>query len=135
ESENLTETFDPQTPILNESQALINPPQLTGSIPQDGAIDVPLDSDIALRFSKPLRVETVNANTLTLSHSEGRVATKVIPAEGGRLAFVTPKERLLPGITYTLTLDGPTDGASPLAATSVSFTTAKGEPSDEANAR
>jgi len=33
----------------------------------------------------------------------------VVPAEGGRLAFIAPAEVLTPGVTYTLTVNGPFD--------------------------
>src|SRR5579864_2883265 len=43
-----------------------NVPFLEASLPDDGATAVPIDSFIALRFSKPLRVQTVNSTAVTL---------------------------------------------------------------------
>jgi RHS repeat-associated protein len=103
-------------------------PFLAASLPADGASDVPVDSRIALRFSKLLRVETVNTETITLTGPRGIVATKIVPAENGRLAFVSPKENLLTDATYTLSVGGSLDGSDhQLPATVVTFTTA-GEP-------
>jgi RHS repeat-associated protein len=102
-------------------------PQLMGSLPADGAKGVPTDAVIALRFSTRLRVETVNAETLRLNGPEGAVAASVVPAEGGGLAFVTPRGKLLEGRTYTLSVAGAADERSVVAPAAVSFETAGGE--------
>src|SRR3984893_11161469 len=80
------------------------PPQLEASLPQDKATSVALNSLIALRFSKPLNVLAVNAQTATLSGPQGLVDGKVVPAEGGMLAFITPNASLLPGTAYMVSL-------------------------------
>ncbi len=85
-------------------------PQLEASLPPDGATGVPLDAPIALRFSKPLRVDTLTPITVLLSGPQGVEPARVVPAEGGRLAFVTPVTALQPETSYTLTLNGPSDG-------------------------
>jgi hypothetical protein len=91
-------------------------PYLVFSSPRDGEASVPRDARIALRFSKPLRVETFGANGVTLVGQEGQVAARVVPAEGGMLGFVTPAEQLRVGASYTLSLNGPTDAlGQPLA--------------------
>lgn len=106
-------------------------PGLTGSMPLDGATDVPVDSLIAVRFSEPLRMETINNSTVTLTGPQGAVTAKVVPAEGGMLTFVTPMSVLLPGANYSMQLSGPTDrGGFSLPDTTISFTTADA-PSDE----
>src|SRR5881296_2174160 len=83
--------------------------RLEGSLPTDGSADVPLDTWLALRFSRPLRVTTVNQATVTLSEGDRPVAAKVVSAEGGRLAFVAPEMPLLPGAAYVLRLDNLSD--------------------------
>ena len=99
-------------------------PFLAGSLPANGATDVPVDTFIALRFSKRLRVETVNAHSISLSGSEGTLEAKVVPAESGRLAFVTPKVPLLPGMTYTVSVsDAIDESGATIAPASSSFTT------------
>jgi RHS repeat-associated protein len=87
----------------------IQDPALAASLPSDGSIGVQPDALISVRFSKPLRVETINPDTVTLSGPKGVEKVKVIPAEAGMLAFVTPEAPLLPGSNYTVTLNGPTD--------------------------
>ncbi len=130
------EVYDPATQHLRmetvQAQASADPPRLEASLPEDRAENVPLDAVIALRFSKPLRVETVNANSVTLHEPEGVVAAKVIPAEAGMLAFLTPKAPLLPGTTYTLSLTGLSDATGlTLPDSSVAFTTKGKQAADE----
>lgn len=99
-------------------------PYLMASSPRDGDASVPVESYIALRFSKPLRVESVNSEQLILNSSMGAVPVKVVPAERGMLAFVTPREPLHKDTTYTLAINGSTDlGNLPITPTSITFTT------------
>ena len=84
---------------------------------------MPVDSVLALRFSAPVDVATLNTSTVIPSGLSGPKPARVIPAEGGRLAFITPETPLHPGATYTLTLNGPADrGGLLLPFTTISFT-------------
>lgn len=99
-------------------------PQVVASVPTDGATNVPLDSLIALRFSQPVQVETVNPQTITLSDHTGAVAGTVVAAEGGMLAFLLPYTSLQPSRRYALTLNGPIDESGrALIATQLHFAT------------
>ncbi len=105
-----------------------NPPDqnaayLAGSVPGNNAIDIPLDSLIGLRFSKSLDVQALNPSTITLNGPRGEVATKIVPAEGGRLAFITPLPSLEPGTTYTVSVAGATKATDILVPSLFSFTT------------
>jgi RHS repeat-associated protein len=122
------EVFDAEARSFNPSALSSetvddNPPFLAASLPASGASDVPVEGGIALRFSKPLRVETVNSATVKLSGPEGLVAARVVAAENGRLAFVTPSGSLLRGSTYTVLLDGASGGSAALVPTVVTFRT------------
>jgi len=146
-SEKLTsaELFNPETRSFVSTNAsadqgdLNQPSYVAASLPADGATDVPVDTRIAVRFSKSLRVESLNTETVRLTSSDGSiVAAKVVPVENGRLAFVTARESLLPGTSYTVTLTNATDGTSALTPTTISFTTAgdkktEPEPSGDAD--
>jgi len=126
---NYGEIFDPRTSTFRIEttplQANNDSPRLEESIPADGSENAPVNTIIALRFSRPLLVTTVDATTMSLSNSSGPVAVQVIPAEGGMLAFVTPESPLMPGTSYSLTLSGLTDVSSnPLPQTTIDFTTA-----------
>jgi RHS repeat-associated protein len=108
---------------------------LAGSRPDNGATDVPVDAWIALRFSQAVRVRTLNSRTVTLAGPQGRIDVAVTPGEEGRLAFVTPTEPLLPGTTYTVSINGvmvDEAAANPLTPTDLSFTTAGGDTSPKA---
>jgi RHS repeat-associated protein len=120
--------FDPRqeafvpvtTPFVVSSEAL----ELAGSIPEDGAIDVPVGAIIALRFSKPVRIDTVTPLTVLLTGPQGLEPAQVVAAEGGTLAFVTPRAHLEPGGTYTVSINGVRDDAAFLfPPTGVRFTT------------
>jgi RHS repeat-associated protein len=120
------EIYDPILQRFTSAGALLpatdpasDPPQLEVAVPSDGATDVPGTGRIVLRFSKPLRVETLTSDAVTLSGPRGPEAVTITPAEGGRLAFITPKTPLSPGTTYTLALSGATD----LTGLSLPFTT------------
>src|SRR5215470_4912221 len=100
-------------------------PQLATSIPLVGTVGVPTDSVLALRFSKPLRLDPTIAGTVTLSGPAGPEAAMVVAAEGGMLVFVTPRSLLSQGATYTLTVNGAVDATGLLVPfTSVPFQTA-----------
>ena len=99
-------------------------PWLAASDPPFGASDVPPAPTIMLRFTRPARVETVSGQTVTLDGAGRRIEVVVVPAEGGRLAFVTPRERLETGSYYTITGDGLRDtGGAPFPRLSVVFST------------
>jgi RHS repeat-associated protein len=107
-------------------------PFLAGSLPQDGATGVELDSIIALRFSKPLRVESFQSETLKLTGEGKTISAKITLAEGGRLAFLLPIQPLREGIIYTVTCSNGTDGTVNVTPAVFSFTTA-GDKKGESN--
>lgn len=116
---NYGEIFDPATQALRIQATRIQPqndpqpPQLAQTIPQDGAADIAVDTLIAIRFSKPLSV--VNAiSGVTLSGPQGQVDARVVPAEGGMLIFVSPRQTLDQGTSYTLSLAGLVDDSGQL---------------------
>ena len=89
-----------------------NAPYVAGSIPEDNAVDVPLDTLIGLRFSKLLDVKTLHPGTITLNGPNGGVVAKIVPAENGRLAFAKPLTSLAPSTTYTISVSGASDKSS-----------------------
>lgn len=101
---------------------------LTASLPANNAREIPVDTFIGLLFSKQLRVETITSDTVVMTGPEGTVKTRVVPAENGKLAFVTPAEALFPGVVYTINISGLVDsGNQTITPAAVSFTT-KSEP-------
>ena len=103
-------------------------PFLAGSLPAAGANNVPVQSVIALRFSKQVAVEAIKPATIKLQGPNDVVAVSIVPAERGRLAFVSPLEPLLKGALYTLSISNPKDGSAGVTPTSISFTTANDNP-------
>jgi hypothetical protein len=103
----------------------LNLPFVEDSTPEDGAVNVPVDGFIGVRFSKLLQAATVTPKTVNLQSVMGSVPALVVPAENGRLAFVNPTSHLMPGTKYSLTLQGATDGKGlPVSYNVVMFTTA-----------
>jgi RHS repeat-associated protein len=99
-------------------------PLLVASLPANGSSDVAVDSLIAVRFSVAMRVETVNTDTVVLSGPNGAEQVELVPAENGMLAFITALDGLLPGATYSVTLNGVVDrNGFPLPVSGFSFTT------------
>jgi len=109
------ELFDPVTERVRmetvplQQQIGDSAPQLAASSPENGAANVAADALIALRFSTPVQVTSVNVQTVKLTSDQGLVSAKVTPAEGGMLAFLLPASSLSPGTTYTLSVSGVTD--------------------------
>jgi RHS repeat-associated protein len=111
--------------IPSEAQPGGTAPILEASTPENGAQNVPLLGEIALRFSEHLNVKSVSSNTVSLNGPQGSVPIRVVPAERGILAFITCSQALLPGTTYSVLLDGLTDTANRLLLpTQIVFTTA-----------
>lgn len=131
--------FDPQsqavTPV-NNPEALLSPnanlPETRSTSPEDGATGVPVDALISMRFSRPLLIQSIDSQSVTLKGPMGSVDAKVVGAEAGMLAFITPNSPLLPGTTYTVTFSGGADPNGPSAAfTQFAFTTAGNAPQDD----
>ena len=124
------ESFDPSAEV---ERIVTNPesfqsdranPFIAASHPSDGATNVSLTPLIGIRFSKPLAVQSVTSGTVSLGTNGTSVAAKVIPAEGGMLAFVTPAESLIANTSYTLVLSGAKDtSGDEIDSISITFTT------------
>ena len=97
---------------------------LAGSVPASDSTNVATDAIIGLRFSRALTVQAISPATITLNGPHGAVATRIIPAENGRLAFITPLPSLDQGTTYTVNFQGATDAGGVVSPSLFSFTTA-----------
>lgn len=134
----LAEVFDPQSQRFTVTVPGSLPPakgqpgQAQAFSPQDGAVDVPVDSLIALRFSHALRMESINDQTIVLNGPSGMVEARISGAEAGMLAFITPQSPLLPGISYLVRLSGAVDsGGTSVAFKEFTFTTAGDAPQSD----
>jgi RHS repeat-associated protein len=134
----LAEVFDPQSQrfsaadanALLSGKAQAEPAQ--GFSPQDGAADVPIDAQIALRFSTPLRMESINDQSIVLNGPLGMVEAKITGAEAGMLGFIVPQSPLLPGTTFLVRLSGAIDSkGNSVAFKEFTFTTAGVSPDSD----
>lgn len=71
--------------------------RLEESVPSDGAVDVPTDAIIGVRFS-----EAVMGADIVLEARGRTVTPRLVPAEGGMEYFVIPDAPLRPGTKYLL---------------------------------
>ena len=114
------------TPDATPAALAIARPEVAGSLPTQGATQVAVDAQPALRLNHGLDVKTVNPSTLTLVGPLGVVAAKVVAAEAGALVFITPAEALKPNTQYRVLLNAPMDVKGyPLTGNPIAFTTAK----------
>ena len=91
-----------QDEVIEVGDSAAQPDELrVAAIPATGSTGIATDVRIAVRFSRPMQVTTVSALTLNLREEAGPVAAKVVAAEGGMLAFVTPESALNPNTLYT----------------------------------
>ena len=123
------EIFEPQTNTFNVTGASpelaeTSAPHAIASWPANGAVNVEVDTSVTLRFSRRLRMDSINAETMTLLGPNGSVGTKVVPAENGRLVFINPDSALLPGVTYVVSLSNALDeGNQTIQTSALTFTT------------
>jgi RHS repeat-associated protein len=95
--------------LLAALSAIDGGPGLRESLPAAESATVGVDARIVLRFSKPLDVTRITKETITVVGPNGAIAADVVPAEHGVLAFVTPKQQLLPASSYTVFIQGVAD--------------------------
>ena len=97
---------------------------VAGSSPPPASEGVSVDAHLAVQFSAPALGESLTPDALSLVGPDGPVTTRVIVAEGGRLAFVWPATRLRESSRYTLTISGARDQQGrAVVPSSVAFTT------------
>jgi len=127
-----SQSFSPASDVQSLLPSNDSIAEARASSPEDGASDVSVNVLISIRFSRPLRTETINDQTILLIGPVGMVDAKVVGAEGGMLAFITPKTALLPGTTYSVRFSGAADANNRTAAFFAGAFTTAGEapPSD-----
>jgi RHS repeat-associated protein len=99
------------TRVQSLAQGSAQPPFISDTLPAADAVDVALDSVLAVRFSTALPIARLNSTHIVLIGPSGAVSGSVIGAERGMLAFFTPSQQLLPATTYTLFITGLIDEA------------------------
>jgi RHS repeat-associated protein len=110
-----SEVFDPGVQLFVDPRIVFNDAAAAGvaeSIPQNGAIGLSTTTRVAVRFSRPIDVRSVNNETVSLAGPDGTVSAQVVVAEGGRLLFVTPTSPLRAESSYEMTLRGLSDARS-----------------------
>src|SRR5260370_7687309 len=75
---------------------------VAASSPENGDIDVPVDALISIRFSRPALMQSLNAQTVTLTGPMGSICPSVFGAKIGMLAFLNPSHSLAPATTHAI---------------------------------
>jgi RHS repeat-associated protein len=133
--------FDPNSQTISVAATPQSTQESTGALtemqassPQDGAQNVPLGALISVRFSRPVQMASVGATTVILQGPNGTTNGRVIAAEGGMLAFITPTSLLLAATSYTVNISGVIDTSNQSVAYSeFSFSTIGGVPGNNSN--
>ncbi len=85
-----------------------NDAAVEGSYPEDQSTGIAADAVIGLRFSRRLGIDSLEGS-ITLSDGGRILAARIVPAEQGRLVFVTPQAPLAPFTHHTLVVSGAKD--------------------------
>lgn len=99
-------------------------PAVAEILPPHESRDVDVDDSVAVRFSRRPLEGTVDSGTITLFGPSGAVPSNVVTTQDGMLAFVNPRQSLLPDSRYSLFVQGLLDEArAAIPFTVSSFTT------------
>ncbi len=99
-------------------------PSAAAFVPASGATGVDRNTIVAVRFSEPVVPSSLSGTSVRLTLGTAAVPATVTVAESGLYALIAPAALLLPGTTYTVTVDGVRDLAgNALPATTSAFTT------------
>lgn len=96
------DTFSPAPPTWTAPKQTA----LAASLPNTKATDVDPGVHVAVRFTRPVRMQDVKDNTISLMGPAGLVEARVTSAEGGRLVFIQPDAPLFPDTDYTILVEG-----------------------------
>lgn len=96
------DTFSPAPPTWTAPKQTA----LAASLPNTKATDVDPGVRVAVRFTRPVRMQDVKDNTISLMGPAGLVEARVTSAEGGRLVFIQPDVPLFPDTDYTVLVEG-----------------------------
>ena len=101
-------------------------PTVAAVSPPDGVADVPLNTQVRVRFDEPINVLTVDESSVLLSDGASQtVACSIAFRDGDREVLLVPHELLAENQLYSLTIAGVEDRAGNAVTTQVtSFTSA-----------
>lgn len=92
----------------------VTAPEVTATAPSDGAVDVPLNRDVAVTFSEDLDPTTVTSETFVVTDANSDQITGEVSVIGQTTALFEPTNNFQANTTYTATLStGIADLANP----------------------
>ncbi len=101
ESMQLTDPFNPDT----------DPPAVLATDPEDTTSAIAPNRRVIVRFDEPMRVASLDADTLSLDCGDGPVDADVVTSEDRLVASLRPAAQLPVSALCTLTIDGARDAA------------------------
>lgn len=109
-------------------------PQILAITPDDGSINIPLNTNIVVTFERPMDADTIGNSSFTLSIGEENINSSVTYNTSTFTAILNPSQNLDPETTYTANLTRDikdTDGNPLIREYSWAFTTAASLPQDD----
>ena len=95
--------------------AVTTPPTVVYINPAS-AQSVPINSLVVIIFNEAMNSSTINASTISLSTgTTGTTVAGSVSSFSGTTAIFTPTSNLLPGTTYTVTVDSTVESAAGIA--------------------
>jgi hypothetical protein len=109
--------FEAGAGVVNVSYAADStPPTATAFVPEDGAVDVPVDTAVRLTFSEPIDPATVNTTTFVLQDAANNPVPATVSYDGGsNTAILTPDADLNNNTVYSATALGGAPGITDVA--------------------
>jgi len=91
--------------LLCVATSQAGPPRITEIIPEAGAVDVPVDSEVLIRFDEEVDETTLGEEAVLLEDPDGvRVPSRLALGDSYELVIV-PDQNLTPVTTYRVVLD------------------------------
>jgi len=105
----ITNSFELPSTLLLQNKINNSVVSMAGHLPIENAVDVPVDTMIAVRFNKAVQLKSINTSTISIVGPAGAISGQVVGAGNGMLAFFTPSADLIPDTNYTVFLKGISD--------------------------
>jgi len=104
--------------FTTSNQSNLIAPSVSGVSPPDGAADVPLNTQIRVRFNKPINPLSINEMSLVLSDGVNlAVASSFIISNSDQDVLIVPHTQLTQNQQYSLTISGVEDSAGNMVST------------------
>ncbi len=98
-------------------------PTLVSSAPANNAVNVPVNTDLVLKFSEPMRTDSLEFNQICAANGACLIFNLPVWSDNDQTATLKPAKLLDGNRDYTLTLGAKDKAGNALASTPIRFTT------------